>query len=58
MNVLKEGDINIEEVENIIFDGGLVALCTMKLMDPASSKMLEEIRLNKDVLTVSHTALS
>jgi len=58
MEILKQGNINIEEVENIIFDGGLVALCTMKLVDPASSKMLEEIRKNEEVLTVSHTSSS
>ncbi|MCB0744650.1 MAG: phosphoglycerate dehydrogenase [Ignavibacteriae bacterium] len=56
MDVLRQGDINIEEVENIIFDGGLVALCTMKLVDPATSNMLEAIRRNPNVLTVSHTA--
>jgi len=26
LDVLREGDINIEEVENIIFDGGLVGV--------------------------------
>lgn len=44
MDVLRQGNINIEEVENIIFDGGLVALCTMKLVDPATNNMLEAIK--------------
>jgi D-3-phosphoglycerate dehydrogenase len=54
MDVLREGDINIEEVENIIFDGGLVACCTMKLDIPATQEMLDAIKHNPNVLTISH----
>lgn len=57
MDVLRQGSINIEEVENIIFDGGLVACCTMKLKTPATDEMLKAIRNNPNVLTTSHTAL-
>ncbi len=57
LDVLREGDINIEEMENMIFEGGLVALCTMKLMSPATDEMLETIRNNPNVLTVSHVAI-
>ncbi|MBI1931161.1 MAG: phosphoglycerate dehydrogenase [Ignavibacteriales bacterium] len=57
MDVLRQGNINIEEVENIIFDGGLVALCTMKLVDPATNNMLEAIRKNPNIINVSHTVI-
>ncbi|GJQ62476.1 MAG: hypothetical protein SCALA702_15290 [Melioribacteraceae bacterium] len=53
-DVLKMDDINIEEVENVIFDGGLVACCTMKLRKAANNEMLKTIRHNPNVLTVSH----
>ncbi len=52
--VLRTSDINIEEIENIIFEGGLVALCSMKLNTPATSDMLEAIRNNPNVLSISH----
>jgi len=57
MDVLRQGDINIEEVENIIFDGGIVATCTMKLKESATNEMLSSIRNNPNVITVSHTAI-
>jgi D-3-phosphoglycerate dehydrogenase len=58
MDVLRKGSINIEEVENIIFDGGLVACCTMKLRTAATSEMLETIRNNPNVITYSHVSLN
>ncbi len=57
MDVLRQGDINIEEVENIIFDGGVVACCTMKLKESATNDMLTNIRTNPNVITVQHTAI-
>ncbi|MEW6196254.1 MAG: hydroxyacid dehydrogenase [Bacteroidota bacterium] len=57
LDVLREGSINVEEVENIIFDGGLVACCTMKLRSAATSEMLETIRNNPNVITYSHVSL-
>lgn len=57
LDVLRSGNINIEEVENIIFDGGLVACCTLQLQSPATSEMLELIRKNPNVLTYSHLSL-
>lgn len=57
LDVLREGSINIEEVENKIFDEGLVACCTMKLQRAATSEMLEKIRNNSDVITYSHISL-
>lgn len=53
-DVLREGNINIEEVENVIFEGGIAACCTMKLNKPATSDMLKGIRNNSDVISISH----
>jgi D-3-phosphoglycerate dehydrogenase len=58
MDTLKLGSINIEEVENIIFDGGLVACCTMKLKSAATAEMLEVIRNNPNVISYSHVELN
>ncbi|MDQ7815455.1 MAG: phosphoglycerate dehydrogenase [Melioribacteraceae bacterium] len=57
LDVLRQGNINIEEVENIIFDGGLVACCTLKLQTSATGEMLEAIRNNPNVITYSHVSL-
>jgi len=57
LDVLRQGDINIEEVENIIFDGGIAATCTMKLKSAASDSMLTAIKNNPNVLSVSHVAI-
>ena len=57
LDLLREGDINVEEVENIIFDGGEVACCTMKLQKPSTSEMLEAIRKNPNVISYSHISI-
>lgn len=56
-DILREGDVNVEEVENVIFEGGIAASCTMKINQPASSDMLRRIRETPDVLSISHLAL-
>lgn len=56
-DVLKEGNINIEEVENVIFDGGIAACCTMKINKEATSDMLKCFRENQNVISVSHVAI-
>jgi D-3-phosphoglycerate dehydrogenase / 2-oxoglutarate reductase len=48
MNVLKKGNINAEELENVIFDGKIAACCTIQLDNKPSDPMLEEIRSRKD----------
>jgi len=55
--VIRDGNINIEEIENIIFEGGVVACCTMKLKSPATADMLKQMNDNKNVLSVSHVAI-
>jgi D-3-phosphoglycerate dehydrogenase len=55
--VIRDGSINIEEIENIIFDGGVVACCTMKLQTSATTEMLKKMSENPNVLSVSHVAI-
>jgi D-3-phosphoglycerate dehydrogenase len=55
--LLKEGDINIEDVQNVIFDNGLVACCTMNLKLPATPEMLERISKNENVLFYSQNQI-
>lgn len=55
--VIREGQINIEEIENVIFEGGVVACCTMKLRTDASADMLQKINSNPNVISVSHVAI-
>lgn len=55
--VIRDGNINIEEIENVIFEGGIAASCTMKLKSAATADMLKQMNENKDVLSVSHVAI-
>lgn len=57
LDVIRQGDINIEEIENIIFEGGIAACCTMKLKLPATAEMLKQISENPNVISVSHVEI-
>jgi D-3-phosphoglycerate dehydrogenase len=57
LNVIREANINIEEIENVIFEGGVVACCTMKLKEPLPQELLNKIKNNENVLSVSHVVL-
>jgi D-3-phosphoglycerate dehydrogenase len=57
MSIIREKNINIEEIENIIFDGGVVACCTMKLKNELSTEMIKQMQDNPNVLSVSHVAI-
>lgn len=57
LDVIRKGEINIEEIENIIFEGGVVACCTMKLETSATAEMLKLMNENSNVLSVSHISL-
>ena len=57
LEVIRSGNINIEEIENIIFEGGVAACCTMKLKMAASADMLKKIKENPDVISVSHVEI-
>jgi D-3-phosphoglycerate dehydrogenase len=57
MDIIRRRNINIEEIENVIFDGGVAACCTMKLKSQVSNEMLSEMRENPDILSISHVAI-
>jgi D-3-phosphoglycerate dehydrogenase len=57
LELLREGNINIEEIENVIFDGGIAASCTMKLINAATADMLKKMSENPNVISVSHVEI-
>lgn len=57
LDVIRSGLINIEEIENIIFEGGIAACCTMKLQTAATADMLKKISENVNVISVSHVEI-
>lgn len=57
LDVLRDGAINIEEIENIIFEGGIAACCTMKLQNAATADMLKKMSENSNVISVSHVEI-
>lgn len=57
LDVIRGGNINIEEIENIIFEGGIAACCTLKLQTAATAEMLKTISENPNVLSVSHVEI-
>ena len=57
LDVIRSGNINIEEIENIIFEGGIAACCTMKLQSAVSAEMLKKIKENTNVISVSHVEI-
>ncbi len=57
LDIIREGNINIEEIENVIFEGGIAASCTMRLKSPVSAEKLKTMQDNPNILSVSHMAL-
>jgi len=57
LDLIREGNINIEEIENVIFQGGVAASCTMKLKSPVSAEKLKAMQENPDVLSISHVSI-
>lgn len=57
LDVIRQGNINVEEIENIIFEGGIAACCTMKLKSAVSAEMLKVMRENPNVISVSHVEI-
>ena len=57
LDVIRSGNINIEEIENIIFEGGIAACCTMKIQTAATADMLKQISENTNVISVSHVEI-
>lgn len=57
LDLIRDGNINIEEIENVIFEGGIAASCTMKLKNAATADMLKKMSENPNVLSVSHVEI-
>ncbi len=50
LDELRNAEINIEEMENLIFAGGKAASCTLKLDSEPSADTIEKIKANEDVV--------
>ncbi|MDY0082422.1 MAG: 3-phosphoglycerate dehydrogenase [Ignavibacteriaceae bacterium] len=57
LELLKAGSINVEEVENVIFDGAIAASCTMKLKDAATPDMIKKMNENPDLISISQVEI-
>ena len=57
LDIIRSGNINIEEIENIIFEGGIAACCTMKLHSSINAEMLKKIKEDTNVISVSHVEI-
>ena len=56
-DAIRDNKINIEEIENIVFEGGIAACCTMKLISAVSPDMIKKMNENPDILSISHVAI-
>lgn len=50
LDLLKQEGINVEEMENIIFDGAKAACCTLRLDQAPSTDLLAALRRNESVI--------
>lgn len=50
---LREEGINVEDMENTIFEGAAAACCSMRLDQPPSVPLLASLRKNENILHVS-----
>jgi D-3-phosphoglycerate dehydrogenase / 2-oxoglutarate reductase len=55
LDELRNEGVNIEEMENMIFDGGLTASCALRLDDRPSATLLAKTRANPNVIQASVT---
>jgi len=53
LDELRNGGVNIEEMENTIFEGGDAACCTLKLDDTPSEALITKISNTENVIKVS-----
>ncbi len=55
LDELRAAGVNIEEMENVIFDGGRAANCTLKLDTKPEPETVERIRAGEDVIRAGIT---
>ncbi len=53
LDELRGANLNIEEMENTIFDGSEAALCTLKIDGEPDSALIEKISSNKEMIQVA-----
>ena len=53
LDELRTADINIEEMENLIFAGGKAASCTLKLDSEPSADTIEKIKASEDIVAAT-----
>ncbi len=53
LDELRNQGVNIEEMENMIFEGGATASCTLRLDDMPSAAVLAAIKQNADIIQLS-----
>ena len=53
LNVLRSNEINIEEMENFVFENGLTATCTLKLDRNPDAAVVAEIENNEAVVSAA-----
>jgi D-3-phosphoglycerate dehydrogenase len=51
LDAIRRANINVQEVENIIFDGAVAATCRIRLDSEPNDGLLKDIRANKDVIS-------
>ena len=50
LNIIREADINVEEMENMIFSGGEAAVCSLKLSRKPSGELLDKINSRENII--------
>lgn len=53
LDLLREEGVNIEEMNNLIFDGGEAASCTLKLDSKPTKALIRKIRESSDIIQVN-----
>ncbi len=56
-HVIEEAKINVEEMQNVIYDGAEAACARIQLDDQLSEQQLEKIRQNSNVLSIETTQI-
>ena len=53
LDCLKDNDINIEEMQNTIFEGGVTSTCVMSLDSAPSNELVKIINQSKNIIHAS-----
>ncbi|MDR0993145.1 MAG: NAD(P)-binding domain-containing protein [Verrucomicrobiota bacterium] len=53
LDILRTASINVEEMENLIFEGGTAACCTLKLDKQPDNDVLAQIRASGNVISAA-----